>query len=390
MSFAVATPGLLLSAAAMAGSAFAIFAGLRVGRYAQPAATPVGRPSVALYKPLHGAEPELADALRGFLEQDYTGRSHLWMGVQSPADAARGVAEAVAASSAGRAALTVDARSRGANAKVANLLNIADAAAPAEIVVLSDSDIHVRSDYLRALVAALEAPGVGVATCLYFGRASAKGVWPQWSAMSVSYGFLPLAAVGVAAGARPCMGSTIALSAETLGRIGGLERVKDVLADDYEIGRAVRVLGLEVVSPPFLVAHGCAETTLGEVWRHELRWSKTTQGLDPLGHAGSVVTHAIPLAVLACTWLAATAPGMLGAGVLALALSFAARLWLKGRVDRTAGSVTGPWWLLPIRDMMSFAVFIGAYLTARVEWRGARFHVGRGGELTPVEGPTSP
>ena len=60
-----------------------------------------------------------------------------------------------------------------------------------------------------------------------------------------------------------------------------------MLADDYEIGRAVPALGLEVVSPPFLVTHGCAEATLGELWRHELRWSKTIQRPRPAGHAGA-------------------------------------------------------------------------------------------------------
>ena len=388
MSFAVAAVGALLCLLAFAGAAFALFAARAVDGYRSapaPALSPGEAPSVAVLKPLHGLEPGLEDDLASVIRQDYPGEHRVWLGLQREDDPARPLAERLAAGD--RALLVVDGRRRGANAKVSNLLNLAEAAAPADIVVLSDSDIRTPPDYLRRLAAALSEPGVGVATCLYYGRAALPGFWPGLAAMGVSYGFLPLAAVGVQAGARPCMGSTVALRRETLERIGGLDGVKDVLADDYEIGRAVRRLRLEVVSPPFLVAHGSAETSLGELWRHELRWSKTTQGLDPLGHAGSVVTFPTPLALLGVALIAAGAPAMLPPALLTLAVALATRLWLKVRVDAAAGAATGPWWLLPVRDILSFAVFACAYLTRGVEWRGSRFHVGRGGELTPAAAP---
>lgn len=386
MSFAVAVLGALLCAAGLAGAGFALFAARVLDGY-RPGPPPEADhwPDVAVLKPLHGPEPQLETDLRSFLRQDYPGGYRVWFGVQRPDDPARSVAGGLASGSPLTASMVVDERAHGANAKVSNLINIAEAAAPAEMVVLSDSDIRAPPDYLRRLAAALQVEGVGVASCLYYGRASAPGLWPRLSAMGVSYGFLPQAAVGVAVGAAPCMGSTIALRTGTLEAIGGLARVKDVLADDYEIGRAVRDdLRLEVVSPPFLVSHGHAEASFRETWAHELRWSKTTQGLDPAGHAGSVVTHATPLALLGVLLIAAGEPGLLPPAVLILLVTILARLWLKSRVDGAAGAATGPWWLLPIRDMMSFAVFVGAYLTRRVDWRGARFHVGRDGQLTPV------
>ena len=317
MSFAVAAAGALLCLLAFAGCGYTLFAAHRVARYsASPALQPQGRPQVAVFKPLHGLEPMLEADLRSFLDQDYDGPVHVWMGLQDPADAARPLAESLAAEPHGRASLVVDGRPHGANLKIANLINIEAAARreqgrAADVVVLSDSDIAVRPDYLRDLVAALEAPGVGVATCLYYGRASRPGAWAAAAAMGVSYNFLPQAAVGVVAGARPCMGSTIALTSETLQRIGGFERFRDVLADDYELGREVQALGLEVVSPPLLVAHGCAETTFGAVWRHELRWAKTILGLNPAGHAATLITYPTPLAVVGCLVLALGAPALL-------------------------------------------------------------------------------
>ena len=154
-------------------------------------------------------------------------------------------------------------------------------------------------------------------------------------------------------------------------------------------GARVRGLGLRSVVPPFLVAHRAGEAGLGEVWRHEVRWGRTTRDINPAGYLGSVVTY--PLALSLCGWvvLGAAAPAAAWAGALATGAALAVRLWLKGRVDRVirangGPAATGPWWLLPGRDMLSFAVFLAALFARKVEWRGARFHVGRDGGLTPV------
>ena len=118
--------------------------------------------------------------------------------------------------------------------------------------------------------------------------------------MGISYGFLPNVAAGVGLGlAHPCMGSTIALRRAVLDEIGGFEAFAEVLADDYEIGRAVRARGYRIALPACLLAHGCGETRLGEVFAHELRWAVTIRCMDPAGHAGSVVTHPLALALLA-------------------------------------------------------------------------------------------
>ena len=368
---------------ALAGCGFCVHAGLAVRRYRSAPVSPLASPpSVVLLKPLHGAEPTLAADLRSALEQDYAGAVTLRMGVQNPADAALPTAQAVAASDP-RATVVLDATEHGANRKVSNLINLSHDL-DAGVVVLADSDIAVPRDYLARLTAALAEPGVGAVSCLYSGRASRGGLAARLSAMGVSYGSLPLFAVGVSVGATPCMGSTIALRRETLEAIGGFDRVKDVLADDYELGAAVRALGLKTIVPPFLVVHGCGEATLSELWRHELRWAKTTRDIDAGGYAGSVVTHPIPLALIGWALLSLSkSPWAWTGGAVAL-LAFAARLWLKSRVDATAGVTTGPWWLIPARDILSVAVFVGAHLARRVEWRGARFHVGRGGELTPA------
>jgi ceramide glucosyltransferase len=272
----------------------------------------------------------------------------------------------------------VEPRVHGVNGKVSNLVNMQGAVAE-EVLVLSDSDISVAPDYLRRVVAALAAPGVGVVTCPYYGAPRA-GIWSRLAAMGLSFQFLPSVAVGLRLGlAQPCMGSTIALRRQTLEQIGGFAAFKDVLADDYAIGAAVRAAGLRSVVAPVLVAHGCAETSLGELFAHELRWARTVRGVDPAGFFGSVVTHAFALALLAVLMTGGAAFALAGLGA-----ALVARLWMVSAVEKAAPCAKGAWWLVPARDILSFAVFVGSFFVRVVDWRGARYRVDRRGDLSGI------
>jgi ceramide glucosyltransferase len=233
----------------------------------------------------------------------------------------------------------------------------------------------VEPDYLARIAAALAAPGVGAVTCLYAGRGDA-GFWSRLAAAGISYQFLPNVMIGLALGlARPCMGSTIAMRRETLDRIGGFAPFADVLADDHAIGEAVRALGLAVVVPPMIVTHGCTETSLGAVARHELRWNATVRGLDPLGFAGSVVTYPIPLALLGLL-----SPTPLAAIILVSAC--AARVALILRVDRLTGRKSAPSWVLPLRDIFSLILFAASFFIRSVDWRGERLRMEQDGRVS--------
>ncbi|HEV8408658.1 MAG TPA: glycosyltransferase, partial [Sphingomicrobium sp.] len=173
-----------------------------------------------------------------------------------------------------------------------------------------------------------------------------------------------------------CMGSTIALRRTTLQRIGGFAAFADCLADDHAVGMAVRGLGLRVVPVPrMLLAHGCAEESLGAVWRHELRWATTVRGVNFPGHLGSLLTHPLPLSLIA----AALMPE---AGAAAVAGSLVVRCLLARTMNRWAGEPTAPMWWLPARDLLSFSIFIASFAARSVDWRGARLRIGPRGQVT--------
>jgi ceramide glucosyltransferase len=369
--------GLLLLGLAGAGIVYQLAAAVLVGRAFGTGPAAGGAP-VTILKPLHGAEPRLHDNLATFLAQDYAGPVQIVCGVQRDDDPAIAVVEALQRDRPDAdIALVVDPASHGGNAKVSNLINML-AVAKYDLLVLGDSDMAVGSDYLARVVGALDGsePRPGAVTCLYRGRGDA-GRWSQVAAMGISHGFLPSVTLGMALGlAKPCMGSTIALRRATLDRIGGFEAVADVLADDYAIGAAVRGLGLAVAVPRLVLAHGCVEASFAELARHELRWNATVFRLDPGGFTGLGLLNPLPVALLA---LVATGFSPAGLGIIGTALL--ARLVVAVRVDRLVGMASGPLWLLPIRDCISFGLFIATFFGQSVDWRGVRLTVARDGRV---------
>lgn len=364
------------------GVLYALTAAVLVRRFmarALPAAT--ASPAVTLLKPLSGDEPGLDGALASFAALDYPGPVQMVFGVHAADDpAAAAVRRLQDAHPALDIALVADPRLAGINRKISNLINMTPSARH-DVLVLSDSDIAVEPDYLTRITTALAQPGVGVVTCLYTGT-PAGGLWSRLAAMAVSYQFLPNAVLGSSLGlAQPCFGSTIAFTKATLAAMGGFEAFADRLADDFEIGRAARDLGLTIAIPPMTVRHSCAEASAGELFDHEIRWGRTIRLIEGAGYAGSVVTYALPLALIALALLGPSIPA-----VAALGAALSARLVLKMQVDAATGArgphMAGNLWLLPLRDVLSFAVFLASFASNSVSWRGRRFRVQPDGVLT--------
>jgi ceramide glucosyltransferase len=341
-----------------------------------PAPQGATSPAVTILKPLNGAEPRLFEDLASFCVQDYPAPVQILCGVQDPQDAAVAAVERLKASFPDHdLQLVVDSTPHGANLKVANLINMARHARH-DCLIITDSDIGVGPRYLAQVTAALAGSRVGGATCLYHGVAAA-GFWSKLSALAIDAHFLPNVLAGLRTGlAKPCFGSTIALTRQRLAEIGGLEAFADRLADDYAIGDALRARGLRVATPDMLVAHSCSESSFFELWRHELRWARTIRSVDPAGYAGSLVTHPLPWALLA---LAAGAPAL---GAVAAALAIACRMVLLSAVTRNFGLAAPRYWLVPVRDLLSFAIFVWSFCGRGLTWRGRNYHIRAGGALT--------
>lgn len=358
----------LCAAAAVIGCLYLVVAAVLVLRFPRPAPPLVRHLPVTILKPLCGDEPGLFRRLAGFCDQDYSAPVEIVLGAQDHADPALDAANRLKTTRSDRSVvLAVDRRSHGSNRKVSNLTNMA-ALARHEVVVMTDSDIEVAPDYLARVVAELQRPGAGAVTCLYHGKAHG-GIWARLAALAINTHFVPGVVTAATFNlARPCFGATIALRRSTLERIGGLRAFADCLADDHAIGEAVRAAGLKVVIPGFSVAHVCFQPRLRELWAHQVRFVRTIRSIDPLGHAGVAITHPLPLALVAHVFGS-------GYGLWLAALAIACRMLLCLSVERAFAVERQPYWLIPIQDLFTFAVYASSFFGATVSWRGSRYRV---------------
>src|SRR5581483_8587261 len=125
------------------------------------------------------------------------------------------------------------------------------------------------------------------------------------------------------------------------------------------------------------------ETVAGErSWRalvdHELRWARTIRSVRPAGYPMSAVTFGVPLSLLA---LAAGGAG--AGGVAALAANLVVRAAGRQVVLRAAGAPSGArdTWLVPVRDVLSLAVWLASFLGRTVRWYGNAFTLERNSAL---------
>ncbi len=344
---------------------------------AGPAEPAHRRPAVTILKPLCGDEPLLEAALASICDQRYPAFQVVF-GVHDANDPAlRTVTRIRERYPACDVTVVVDAALHGPNRKIGNLVNMLPAARH-DMLVFSDSDLHVSADYLDRIVAALDRPGVGLVTTLCRGLPTSPGRASRLGATGISHSFLPGALLARALGREDCLGTTMALRRDTLAGVGGLASLVRHLADDNVLAQRVRQLGLGVGLADTVPMTAVPEASLRALWQHELRWARTIRALEPVLYAASTVQYPLFWAVAAIV-LSGGSGWFVGLFAAAWLVRAAAALSTDQALRRPhQPAIRTPVWLLPLRDVVSVSQVVASYLGARVVWRGHVMHADDG------------
>ena len=266
----------------------------------------------------------------------------------------------------------------GANRKVNNLALLAREA-KYDLLVQSDGDVRVERNYLREMAAPFERPETGVVSCLYRG-VTQKNIWAEIEALGAATDFSPSVLVADwTEGVTFALGASVAVTKSWLGKIGGYEALANVLADDYEIGNRVAEAGGCVMVSREVVATVYPALTFGEFWRHQLRWARTVRLCRPWSYVGLLFTHGLLWAVIGALLsnsVGGAAAFLCAYLVLRLGVAWTAGVW--GLRDETA---RGKLWLVPLRDAIHFAVWLGSFFSNRITWGEAEFRLTANGEM---------
>jgi len=352
-------------------------------------------PPLSLFKPLHGADPGLEAYLESFFTQNYPAYEILFCARDSN-DAGLATARRVASRHPN---IPVKFLSTGGqpdyiNDKVISLEKMAAEAAH-EIFVISDSDVRVTPDYLRAMALPFADERVGGMCCLYRGVAAQNRIWGSLWARLEAVGMSVEMSSGVLAarameGMKFTLGPTMAFRRETIRQMGGFRVTADYCADDFVLGNETHKLGQTVALSHHSIDHMVLHSSLAGSLKHQIRWMKSTRFSRPLGHVGAALTFSVPFGLLA---LAATAwLGHPAWGFGLLAWSIATRLALSIAVGRSVvgdSSWFGLLVLYPIRDFMGLCFWVASYAGRRILWRGRVYELLPGGKMRAARSQNS-
>jgi ceramide glucosyltransferase len=381
---AIACFGLVTSSVFAGMALAAVPAYLRERRAAlkKLAERPGFTPPLTLLKPLHGAEPDLEAHLATFFEQDYPEYEILFC-ARTEDDPGLQTARRVAARYPNiPARFFTTGEPEYINAKVRSMELMEENAAH-DILVISDSDVRVTRDYLRAVALPFADAQVGGLTCPYRGIAAEGGLWARLEAVGMSVEMTAGVLVArMLEGMQFTLGPTMAFRRATIRKMGGFAVSADYCADDFVLGNETWKLGETVVLSTHAIDHMVINASFASSLKHQVRWMKSTRFSRPKGHFGTALTFSVPFGILA--WAAAA---MMGRPLLGLALfgwSVATRLALSLAVGRAV--VEDPSWfgllvLYPIRDFMGFGFWAASYGSSEIVWRDRIFKLLPGGKM---------
>ncbi len=340
-------------------------------------------PPVTILKPVCGLEKNQKVNLRSACLQDYP-KFQVVFSVQNSDDPAIPVLKEIQQEYPERVSVAIESRKVGLNGKINNLLGALPHALH-DILVISDSDIHLGPDYLKNIIPPLADPMVGFVCTLY--KATSANRWfEKMELLTLNADFIPSVVFAYVTGtAKFCLGSSVAFRRSSLKEVGGLEALADYLAEDYEMGRRLWVSGKRMVLAPYIVDTVVDFKDLSQWWNHQVSWDQKTHAAEPLGFFAAIMTRSVPFALLFAVFRLGDAIGLavLG-GVLALRMATAAVIVGWGLQDREGLKSIA---LLPLRDMAALVSWVLALTKKTVIWRGSKMIITRDGRLARWKSP---
>ena len=333
-------------------------------------------PPVSILKPLKGTDPDIYEIFRSHCLQDYPGYEIIF-GVSDPDDPAAASVLQLQREFPERSIRLVVCRDRlGANVKVSNLEQMLSVARYQHLLV-NDSDIRVEPDYLRRIMAPLTDERVGMVTCLYRG-VPARTLGSRLESLGISTDFCAgvLVARQLEGGLRFGLGSTLAFRRADLERIGGFKSIVDFLADDYELGRRIAGLGLQVMLSDVVVETHLPAYDLRGFLSHQLRWARGVRDSRAGGYIGLVFTYGLMWGLFALI-AGGAAPWSWAVFGVTVLLRLAVALTVGSAVLESR-RLLGSLWLLPVCDLVAVLVWIASFAGHTVTWRGDRFELRKG------------
>lgn len=347
-------------------------------------ADPGFSPAVSILKPLKGCDATTAASLESWFKLDYANPVQVLFGVAVAEDPVCDVVRELMSKYPGAdAQLLVCGEALGMNAKVSTLTQL-ERAAKHDLILVSDADVRVPSDFLSSMAAPLREPEVALVNCFYrIANPSTRAM--QWEAVAINADFW--SQVLQSKTLKPldfALGAAILQRRKALEQAGGFPAFANCLADDYQIGNRIAKNGGRIALCPVVVECWDAPMNWRDVWKHQLRWARTIRVCQPAPYFFSILSNGTLWPLL---WLLESLVRAKTICAMAAVVLLCARVIIAGSLQRhfnDGRQRPAPFWLVPLKDLLQAAIWAIAFCGNKIEWRGRKMRLRRDGNLEPI------
>jgi ceramide glucosyltransferase len=337
-------------------------------------------PPVSILKPVRGLDLGAYENFASFCRQDYPDYEILFCIGDTTDPAYPLLEQLVREFPECRIRILIGSGREATNDKVAKLVRLVDEASH-EYLIISDSDVRVKSDYLRKTVAPLANPRIGAATCFYVPIEDTNWVQCLQDVGMLSDFYPGILVAKELDGVKFTLGPTIATTRTRLQAFGGYASLENRPADDLMVGRLIADQGYEVEILPYSISTVPDYQSFRDLFHKRLRWITVMRHMRPWGHLGLIFTLGLPWALLAVALhpTFAVAIGYLG-GYLAFRAAMTALVGAWGLRQR------GVWkkmLLIPLWDAVACLIWLVSFARRSIRWRGQNYLI-RNGVLVPT------
>lgn len=338
-----------------------------------------GLPAISVLRPVKGIDVGLRENFEALVSQRYP-EFEVLVGAESSDDPALTVARQVARGSRVPVRVVICSSQTGLNPKV-SILEVLAREARHDAVLISDSNVRVRPGYLENLGRRLNEPNVGLVTNIVLGESPGTfaGVLEilQLTTFVVRATFFARYFVGHAC----VLGKSMLFRLSDWNRLGGFPQVRNVLAEDYVMGRRFSEAGMQVALSPDPVPVPLPQWRFGQLFNRHLRWAQMRRRVSSRAFTLELLLYPTPpltSGVLLAAMVGLTE--LVNIGLVCLGVRFVCDVWLVSALsDRRAAW----WWCLaaPVKDGFALVAWAIGGVKRTLTWRGNRLVIGEGSRL---------
>ncbi|MGI0483330.1 bacteriohopanetetrol glucosamine biosynthesis glycosyltransferase HpnI [Geminocystis sp. CENA526] len=334
-------------------------------------------PSISILKPLWGLETNLEKNLTSFINQDYPDYQIVFCVRDKDDPVILLVEKLIAKYPQQDLKLVVFDRIIGYNYKVSNLANGLKYCHH-DLILIADSDIEVKEDYLKTIVQPFQDKKVGVVTCLY--QSFADNYTGIIESLGVACNFIPNVLIARnLEGVKFAFGSTILMRKKVLEEIGSFERIANSLADDFLLGNLPTKLGYQTVLVNYIVNHGIEKESFNQYLQRQIRWFRCIKFSRFQGYIGMIFTYGIVNSILFALF---NSFNLLSSLLLIILFSFKLiigyQLGFKYLNNQNIKEYLG---LIFIVEIIRFYIWLIGLFGNKIIWKNQSFSINSKGEL---------